>query len=90
MKRKIKNQILPVLKKAVGNYHNLKYESVKRHREDPDDDDYRINIYQLDKEGKRTDTIHPIEDICAVTKVFNVHCYVTRVYNEDVICVALF
>lgn len=77
--------MLPVLKRAVGNYHRIEFEIIKRHSVD---EDYRINIYQLDTDSKRTDTFHPIEDVCAVAQVFNVHIYVTTLGN--VICVALF
>ncbi len=89
MKRKIKNQMLPVLKMAVGNYYTLKHETIKRFS-DPDNDDYSIDIYQLDSKGNPENTFHPIEDICAVARAFNVLLYVTKNNNEDYVKVHLF
>jgi len=86
MKAKIKNQVLPALKIAVGNYFTLEYKSEIRYK---NEDDYSIDIYQLEG-GKRTDTIHPIEQICKVAEVFKISAYVTKVYGEDYLKVHLF
>lgn len=90
MERKIKNQMLPVLKRAVGDYHKMEYEVKNRYPDDPEKNDYRINVYQLNSDGKRQDTFHPIEDVCAVAQVFNVMTYITKGYKEDHIQVSIF
>jgi hypothetical protein len=95
MKKELKNQTLRALKTTVtSNGHwNIEIKSALRYSDsDPKDpgSDWEIDLYQLDEEGNRTDTFHPIEKVIRVADVYDLSVYVTIPYDEKYIKIHLF